>query len=84
MRVVEIAHDMDHAGVTALRSRFDELACSTEDVRIDLSHVHFLDSAGLCELVSLSRALRRRSLEVSLVHASGQPLRMLRQSLMAA
>ena len=51
MRVFEIDQDMDHAGMSELREVFDRLAGSAEDVRIDLSKVRFMDSAGIVGLV---------------------------------
>ncbi len=84
MRVFEIDQDMDHAGVAAMKRVFDALAQSPEDVCLDLAQVRFLDSAGVGLMVSLAEALRRRSLDTRVVHASGQPLRLMRQSLLDA
>jgi anti-anti-sigma regulatory factor len=81
MRIFAIDRDMDHAGAFALKESFNNLAGSPEEVCLDFARVRFLDSAGVNEMIALSNALGRRSLSVSLVHAQGQPLRVLRQSL---
>ena len=83
MHLVEINRDMDHAGMSALRPSFDELARGSQDVCLDLANVEFLDSAGLSQMSSLFHALRQRSLQMAIVRAHGQPLRLLRDSALA-
>lgn len=79
MTTFEVDLDMDHAGIFNMRELFKDLARSADDVCLDLSQVGFLNSAGVDEMVSLSEALRRRSLTMSIAHAHGQPLRVLHQ-----
>lgn len=80
MRVLEIDQDMDHAGMFEWRELFDRLARRAEDVRLDLSKVRVMDSAGIDGLVSLHRTLRQRALKISVVGTGGQPLRLLGQA----
>jgi anti-anti-sigma factor len=82
MRIFEIDQDMDHAGVSAMKALFDAAAQSPEDVCLDLAQVRFLDSAGVGQMVALGEALRRRSLGTTVIHAKGQPVRLMRQSLL--
>ena len=84
MRTFEIDQDMDHAGMSDMKESFEDLARSSEDVCLNLSQLRFLDSAGVEAMVSLFKALRGRALKMAIVHVEGQPLRVLRQLLLAA
>jgi anti-anti-sigma factor len=79
MRVVEIETDMDAAGMAEMKSMFEGLANSPDDVCLDLRAVQFLDSSGVGGIVFLFKRLRERSLSVTLASVKGQPLRLLRQ-----
>ncbi|RBP18247.1 anti-anti-sigma factor [Roseiarcus fermentans] len=78
MLTFTVDQDMDHAGMSAVRASFDELARSPVDVCLDLSRVRFMDSAGLTGMIRLRSALSKRSLEFAVAHAQGQPLRLMR------
>lgn len=81
MRVFEIDQDMDHFGMVEMQDSFTDLAVVGEDICLDLSHVRFINSAGVDAMVSLHRSLRRRSLKLEIAHVKGQPQHLLRQML---
>ena len=70
---------MDAATMAAMKPMIEELADSQSDICFDLSAVNFLDLSGVGGIVYVFKRLRERSLGVSLVNVSGQPLRLLRQ-----
>ena len=46
MRIVEIETDMDAAGMAEMKSMFEDLANSADDVCLDLRGVQFLELFG--------------------------------------
>jgi anti-anti-sigma regulatory factor len=80
MRIFTMNQDMDHFGMSQMRTRFEDLAQSAEGVCLDLSRVRFLDSAGVDGIAALFDALRARSLDFRVIHAGGQPLQRLQAS----
>jgi len=55
-------------------SNVERLAEANEDVVLDLSRVHFIDSHGLGAVVALLRRLRSKGLNLKVAGLHGQPL----------
>jgi anti-anti-sigma regulatory factor len=80
MRIFRINQDMDQFRMSQMKAPLENLARGPDDICLDLSRVRFLDAAGVDQIATLSSALQARSLDFSVVHAQGQPLRRLQSS----
>ena len=68
--------DPDAAFVGNVWSNIDRLSDANEDVVLDLSLVHFMDSHSAGAVVSLIRRLGLKGLRVKVLGLHGQPLRL--------
>ncbi|MGU3495156.1 STAS domain-containing protein [Xanthobacteraceae bacterium A53D] len=76
-KVVKIQGDMDAASMAELKTRFEALGSSPEDVTLDLTEVEFMDSSGVGGIVFLYKRLRMNGHKLRLAGAQGQPLQLL-------
>ena len=70
---VEMKDDLDAAAMEQLRTKFEALAASGEDVEIDLSSVRFIDSSGVGGIVFLYKRLTAAGQRLFLTGANDQP-----------
>lgn len=76
-KTVKIAGDMDAAAMSELKTTFESLGSSPEDVVLDLAEVEFMDSSGVGGIVFLYKRLRVAGCKLRLTGARGQPLQLL-------
>ena len=72
------ARYFEAAVAPALRKRFEQcIAHGSGDVRVDLSLVDFIDSAGIGALTSFYRRLAEQGRRMELLGLRGQPLKLI-------
>ncbi|GGF76070.1 anti-anti-sigma regulatory factor [Azorhizobium oxalatiphilum] len=76
-KVVKIPGDMDAASMADLKTMFENLGSSSQDVVLDLSEVDFMDSSGVGGIVFLYKRLRVNGFKLRLSGAQGQVLQLL-------
>ena len=72
-----VSGDLDLHQTPEFRERAEAYIKTTERPRLDLSHVPFLDSAGLAALLALSRIAKAQNKSIRMI-AVGSPHRVLR------
>lgn len=76
-KVVKISGDMDAASMADLKTMFENLGSTSQDVVLDLSEVDFMDSSGVGGIVFLYKRLRVNGFKLRLAGARGQALQLL-------
>ena len=71
--VITLEGEFDAHAVTDLRAQFDTFSSLDNDVLIDMSAVHFIDSSGVGALVFLYKRLKERGYVMSVLNVNGQP-----------
>lgn len=74
---MEIDGSLDALAVEILRPRFDALVQDKQNVTLDLSRTHFIDSSGIGAIVFLFKRLRSNKRCLCLTGVHGQPLELL-------
>ena len=73
MRTLHIEGDMDASAMSDMKSLFEEIAQSGEDVRLDMRNVDFIDSSGIGGLVFLFKRLKMAACRLEIINLDGQP-----------
>ena len=71
--IVQFTDDLDAGNITPVKALFSEYAESNQNIVIDLTNVHFMDSSGVGAIVFLYKRLITKQLEVIIVGLHGQP-----------
>ena len=79
MRTLHIEGDMDASAMSDMKSLFEEIAQSDEDVRLDMRNVDFIDSSGIGGLVFLFKRLKMAARRLEIINLDGQPKRLFLQ-----
>lgn len=79
MRTLHIEGDMDASAMADMKSLFEEMALSDEDVQIDMRNVEFIDSSGIGGLVFLFKRLKMNARRLYIINLDGQPLKLFLQ-----
>jgi anti-sigma B factor antagonist len=79
MRTLHIEGDMDASAMGDMKSLFEEIAQSDEDVRLDMRNVDFIDSSGIGGLVFLFKRLKMAARRLEIINLDGQPKRLFLQ-----
>ncbi|MGL4602162.1 MAG: STAS domain-containing protein [Plesiomonas sp.] len=77
-QVMTISGELDAMYVSEQRETFETLAIQDNNVLIDLSEVHFIDSSGIGALVFLYKRLKAKSFTLALICVQGQPRELLK------
>ena len=72
-KVIALDGELDAHAVSELRGEFEALTESKQNLIIDLSKVHFVDSSGVGVIVFLYKRLLTLHLNLSLIGVNGQP-----------
>ena len=76
-QVVSVSGDFDVNTVGDVRELFENLAVQDNDVVVDLSDVHFIDSSGIGAIVFLYKRLVAQQHNMALIGVKGQPKELL-------
>lgn len=76
-QVVSVSGDFDVNTVGDVRELFEDLAVQDNDVVVDLSEVHFIDSSGIGAIVFLYKRLVAQKHNMVLIGVTGQPKELL-------
>ena len=79
MRTLHIEGDMDASAMSDMKSLFEEIAQSGEDVRLDMRNVDFIDSSGIGGLVFLFKRLKMAARRLEIINLDGQPKKLFLQ-----
>jgi anti-anti-sigma factor len=79
MRTLHIEGDMDASAMSDMKSLFEEISQSGEDVRLDMRNVDFIDSSGVGGLVFLFKRLKMAARRLEIINLDGQPKRLFLQ-----
>ena len=79
MRTLHIEGDMDASAMSDMKSLFEEIVQSDEDVRLDMRNVDFIDSSGIGGLVFLFKRLKMAARRLEIINLDGQPKKLFLQ-----
>ncbi|CAM3146459.1 STAS domain-containing protein [Moritella viscosa] len=76
--VLQIANDLDTEHVVSIQPKLEALVDEyAENIILDFSKVHFIDSTGIGAIVFLFKRLTSQRRTLSLLKVSGQPYKLM-------
>jgi len=71
--IMQFTDDLDAGSIAPVKELFSEYAESNQNIVIDLTDVHFMDSSGVGAIVFLYKRLLAKQLDVIVIGLHGQP-----------